>query len=106
MNKMLMAVIPRDEAENVLNALINAGFSATFIETKGGVLRQSQYTIFTACPAKKLGEVCAIIKGNCTSDIDLDQDELTKQETLNNPGMQKIGGAVVFSWDLDLFETF
>ena len=103
---MLMAVIPRDEAEHVLDALINAGFSATFIETKGGVLRQSQYTIFTACPARKQDEVRAIIKENCTTEIDLDQDELTKQETLNNPGVQRIGGAVVFSWDLDSLETF
>jgi len=106
MSKMLMAVIPRDQAEHVLDALINAGFSATFMETKGGMLRQSQYTIFTAFPAKKLGEVRAIIKENCTSDIQLDEDDLTKQEILNNSGVQKIGGAVVFSWDLDLLETY
>ena len=37
MNKMVMAVIPRDEAEHVLDALINAGYSATFMETKGGM---------------------------------------------------------------------
>jgi uncharacterized protein YaaQ len=106
MSKMLMAVIPRDQAELVLDALINAGFSATFMETKGGMLRQSQYTIFTACPAKKLAEARTIIKENCTSDIELDEDDLTKQEILNNSGVQKIGSAVVFSWDLDLLETY
>ncbi len=106
MNKMIMAVIPRDEAEHVLDELINAGFSATFMETKGGMLRQSQYTVFTAFPAKKLDEVCSIIKENCTSDIELDEDDLTRQEILNNSGVQKIGGAVVFAWDLDLLETY
>jgi len=106
MNKMLMAVIPRDEAEHVLDALINAGFSATFMETKGGMLRQSQYSLFTAFPADKLEAVCAIIKDNCTSDIVLDEDDLTKQEILNTSGVQKIGGAVVFAWDLDLLETY
>ena len=106
MNKMVMAVIPRDEAEHVLDALINAGFAATFMETKGGMLRQSQYTLFTAFPAKKLDEVCAIIKDNCTSDIELDEDDLTKQEILNSSGVQKIGGAVVFAWDLDRLETY
>lgn len=106
MSKMVMAVIPRDEAEHVLDALINAGFSATFMETKGGMLRQSQYTLFTAFPAKKLDEVCKIIKENCTVDIELDEDDLTKQEILNNSGVQKIGGAVVFAWDLDRLETY
>jgi len=48
MNKMVMSVIPRDEAEMVLAALINGGHTATFLETKGGILRQSQYTLFTA----------------------------------------------------------
>ena len=101
-----MAVIPRDEAEHVLDALINAGFSATFMETKGGMLRQSQYSLFTAFPAEKLDEVCQIIKQNCTTDIELDEDDLTKQEILNNSGIQKLGGAVVFAWDLDRLETY
>lgn len=106
MNKMVMAVIPRDEAEHVLDELINAGFSATFMETKGGMLRQSQFTLFTAFPAEKLDQVCGIIKENCTTDIELDEDDLTKQEILNNSGIQKIGGAVVFAWDLDRLETY
>jgi len=106
MSKMVMAVIPRDEAEHVLDALINAGFSATFMETKGGMLRQSQYTLFTAMEAKKLDQALAIIKENCTSDIELDEDDLTKQEILNSSGVQKIGGAVVFAWDLDRMETY
>jgi len=106
MNKMLMAVIPRDEAEHVLDALINAGYSATFMETKGGMLRQSQYTLYTAFNAEKLDVVCEIIKNNCKTDIALDEDDLTKQEILNNSIIQKIGGAVVFIWDLDKLETY
>ena len=106
MNKMVMAVIPRDEAEHVLDALIDAGFSATFMETKGGMLRQSQFTLFTAFEAEKLGEVFKIIKESCKSDIELDEDDLTKQEILENSGVQKIGGAVVFAWNLDRLEIY
>jgi len=105
MNKMVMVVIPRDEAEFVLDALIDAGYSATFMETKGGMLRQSQYTLFTAVNSEKLDSVCEIIKNSCTSDISLDEDDLTKQEILSGSGIQKIGGAVVFVWDLDRLET-
>jgi len=106
MNKMVMAVIPRDEAEHVLDALINAGYSATFMETKGGMLRQSQYTLFTAVSSETLDDVCEIIKNSCKSDIILDEDDLTKQEILENSGAQKLGGAVVFVWDLDRLETY
>jgi len=106
MNKMVMAIIPREEAELVLDALIDAGYSATFMETKGGMLRQSQYTLFTAVSGDQLDKVCEIIKHSCTSDIAFDEDDLTKQEILSNSGVQKIGGAVIFVWDLDKFETY
>jgi len=106
MNKMVMAVIPRDEAEHVLDALINAGFSATFMETKGGMLRQSQYSLFTAVSTETLDNVLDIIKNSCKTDIALDEDDLTKQEILENSGAQKLGGAVVFVWDLDRLETY
>jgi len=101
-----MAVIPHDEAEHVLDALIDAGFSATFMETKGGMLRQSQYSLFTAVSTETLDNVLDIIKNNCKTDIALDEDDLTKQEILENSGAQKLGGAVVFVWDLDRLETY
>ena len=106
MNKMVMAVIPRDEAELVLDALINAGFSATFMETKGGMLRQSQYSLFIAVSTETLDNVLDIIKNSCKTDIALDEDDLTKQEILENSGAQKLGGAVIFVWDLDRLETY
>jgi len=106
MNKMVMAVIPRDEAEHVLDALINAGFSATFMETKGGMLRQSQYSLFIAVSTETLDNALDLIKNSCKTDIALDEDDLTKQEILENSGAQKLGGAVIFVWDLDRLETY
>jgi uncharacterized protein YaaQ len=100
MDKMIMAVIPRDEAESVLDALINGGFTATFTETKGGMLRQSQYTLFTAAKSEDVDKVCRIIKENCTEDIDLDDENLAMQELAEESGSTKVGGAIVFIWDI------
>ncbi len=100
MDRMIMAVIPRDEAESVLDALINEGFTATFTETKGGMLRQSQYTLFTAVKTKDVDKVCEIIKKNCTSDVDLDEEGLARQELAEDSGSTQVGGAIVFIWDL------
>ena len=45
--KMIMAIVPRKYGDDVLSALINAGHS-NFSETRGGMLRQSQLTLFIA----------------------------------------------------------
>ncbi|MBM3138398.1 MAG: hypothetical protein FJZ98_09455 [Chloroflexi bacterium] len=100
MEKMIMAVIPRDEAEKVLDALINSGFSATFAETKGGMLRQSQYTIFSAVKSKDVDQVCDLICNNCTVDVEINDDGLARQELAEESGSPKVGGAIVFIWDI------
>ena len=41
MKKMVMAVVPRDQASRVLECLVDAGYSATYMESRGGMLRQS-----------------------------------------------------------------
>ena len=106
MNKMIMAVIPRDEAEMVLDALINGGHTATFMETKGGMLRQSQYTLFIAVEEKDVNSVRGIIESNCKVDVELNEEELAKQELLEESSINKLGGAIVFIWDLGRVETY
>lgn len=106
MKKMIMAVIPRDEAEQVLDALINAGHTATFSETKGGMLRQSQYTLFIAVEETELEKVCGIIRSNCTRSVPLDDELENELNTISSDGSARVGGAIVFIWDLDKIETY
>jgi uncharacterized protein YaaQ len=100
MDKMIMAVIPRDEAEMVLDALINKGFTATFVETKGGMLRQSQYTLFSAVKSKDVDMVCELIKNNCLADVEIDDASLAQQELAEESGSAEVGGAIIFIWDI------
>lgn len=99
MDNMVMAVIPRDEGEIVLNALIDAGHTATFIETKGGVMRQSQYTLFIVVQDKHLETICKIIEANCKVDMVIEEgsEQTGESDTINT---NKLGGAVVFVWKL------
>ncbi len=106
MDNMVMAVIPRDEAELVLNALIEAGHTATYIETKGGVMRQSQYTLFIVVQDKHLETICKIIETNCKVDMMID-GEISSQEESSEPySGNKLGGAVVFVWKLNRFLSY
>jgi uncharacterized protein YaaQ len=107
MKKMIMAVIPRDEAEQVLDALINAGHTATFSETKGGMLRQSQYTLFIAVDETDVAKVCQVIQSNCTQNVEVDdelEDELNAAVSVDDT--TRVGGAIVFIWDISKVEIY
>ena len=108
--KMIMAVVPRDEAGGVLDALIAAGHTATFTESRGGMLRQAQYTLFIAVEDDALNRMLTLISDNCRSQITVEPSEAgqPQQPTLTGSGpvTASVGGAVVFVWDLELFRTF
>ena len=95
--KMVMTIVPKKFAEETLNAIIEAGFTATFFETRGGMLRQSQTTIFSAVKDEDLVKFLRAI----TPDIDSDNTlhagfGIEKQMITYN-------GTVVFIWSLEDF---
>lgn len=100
MKKMVMAVVPRDEAENVLGALVDGGHMATFTESRGGMLRQSQMTLYIAIEADDLEEVLGIVRKHCRVDVRVESEENAEPVTTD------IGFAIVFVWDLDRFEKY
>lgn len=108
--KMIMAVVPRDEANAVLNALVAAGHAATFTESRGGMLRQAQDTLFIAVEADALKQVLTIIGDNCHTQIMVDSSEPGRsQEPARSEFTSvaaKVGGAAVFVWDLERFEIY
>lgn len=106
MDNMVMAIISREEAESVMSALIEAGHTSTVVETKGGVLRQSQYTMFIVVDEQNLEAVCKIIESNCKMDMGLEPEGLNREDIESFPEMKKLGGAVVFVWKLDQIISF
>lgn len=63
--KMIMAIVPKKYGEDVLSALINAGFTATYSETRGGMLRQSQYTLYIAVRSSDVQAALNVITDSC-----------------------------------------
>jgi len=97
MLKMILAVIPHDHADSVLNALIQANHTATFTDSRGGMLRQAQRMLFIAVDTDELESTLAIIRENCRAQAAEDNAE---------PVTTALGGAVVFVWDIERFETY
>lgn len=105
--KMVMVVVPANTAEHVLDALVNAGHTATYAETRGGMLRQSQYSLFIALKKEQLHDVMDIIKANCRTQVEMNTRPLNERTSLESPTLKAdLGGAIAFVWDIDSIETF
>lgn len=101
--KMLMAIVPRDEAERVVNALVVAGFTATVTDGRGGVLRQAQKVLYIVVAAEKLEEVLDLIRVNCRVQIKIEDSNASSDQ---NTAPANVGGAVVFIWDIARVEHY
>lgn len=105
--KMVMVVVPANTAEAVLDALVNAGHSATYAETRGGMLRQSQYSIFIALRKEQLNDVMDIIRTTCKTKVEMRTYPTKDQQTSEQTALTaEIGGAVAFVWDIESIENF
>lgn len=109
MKRMIMAVVSRDEAQNVLDALIAAGYAATFVESRGGMLRQSQLTLFIAVDKRNdVDTVLSMIREHCRREVEVGSDEEEEEGTdeLGRSVTTQLGGAAIFVWELDRIETY
>ena len=105
--KMVMAVVPRDGAENILQVLVNAGHTATISESRGGMLRQAQQVLFIAVEEESLELILSIIRDNCHSEVVVARGDSERAFSIGpTPVRSQLGGAVVFTWELDRFETY
>lgn len=105
--KMMMVVVPSNNADQVLDALVNAGHTATYAETHGGMLQQSQYSLFIAVKDEVLDDVLSIIKANCRTRVEMStQAPVDNISEIRAPVTADLGGAIVFIWDIDRLVTF
>ncbi len=103
---MVMAVMPRDEAERVLRALVAADRTATYAETRGGMLRQAQMTLFIAVEDDDVEEVLGIVENTCRSEAVIEDVGGEEESAGPMPAKPRLGGAVVFVWNVERSETF
>ena len=104
--KMVMAIMPRGEAERVLQALVAANHTATYMETRGGMLRQAQMTLFIAVKSEDLEQVLSIVQNTCRSEPVVEAVEEGGIRSAPMPARPQLGGAVVFIWEIERTEDF
>lgn len=98
---MILAIIPQDEVEPVLRALVAAGHTATYADGRGGMLRQAQQMLFIVVAESDLEPALRLIKDHCRTRIQAEAGQAEARPP-NDPApvTAKLGGAIVFVWDL------
>jgi uncharacterized protein YaaQ len=108
--KLVMSIVNSDDAQNLLDELLTAGYRATMISTTGGFLREGNATIFVGTEDEAVGDVLEIIRRNCRTRTQyvspppflIDTGELYLPTQLE----VQVGGATVFVLCVDRFERF
>lgn len=105
--KMLMVVVPSNTAERVLDALVKDGYTATYAETHGGMLQQSQLSLFIVVKKEQLDQVLEIIENNCRTRVEMSTRTAGEDITPGQaPVSADLGGAIAFVWDINRVVTF
>ena len=99
-----MAVVPKSSGTMVLDALTNAGYTATYNETRGGVLRQSQLTLYIGVKESDVDLVLDLIKSHCKTESKIHYSHTPDRFDPNGHPPIITGGAVFFIWKLEKFE--
>lgn len=105
----MLAIVPKTEAEYVLNALVDAGFTATFTETEGGVLHQQQLTMFIIVNETEVERVLSLIAENCRMQLAVTQKDdatVAVKASTAAASISDTGGAIVFIWSVERIESF
>ncbi len=108
--KLVVSIVHSDDADPLIAALRDAGFSSTKISTTGGFLREGNATILIGTEEDKVRSVLDIIQRNCHTRTQyvnplppvMEPGELY----MPNPIEVQVGGAVIFVLDVERLVRF
>jgi uncharacterized protein YaaQ len=100
--KLIAAIVQDLDADDLLDALMETGFRATKIQTTGGFLRGSNNLILIGVQSDRVDEALGMIRSRCESRTQLVHPD--DAPYLASPIEVRIGGAIVFVWELEKYE--
>lgn len=68
--KMIVAILPDEDAESVNQALISSELCVTEIASTGGFLRQGSSTLMIGVDDESVDQAIQIINNNCTPSVE------------------------------------
>ncbi len=104
--KMVLAIINYDDAQDVINSLMKAGFQITKLATTGGFLRAGNVTVLIGLDEARLDECFTIIRAHSSTrrQIVPTTAEVGMGFFPSTPVQIEVGGATVFVLNVERFE--
>lgn len=105
--KLLIIIAAAEDADRLLDKIIEAGHPVTKISSTGGFLRRGNVTLLSGVDAADVDEVLAMVRAECRP-----REEYIPVQALPFPGnlppgqplQVRAGGAIVFVLDTERFE--
>lgn len=104
---LMIAVVQAQDADSSFETLKSLGVSATRLASVGGFLGRKNVTLLIGLPIDKQNSVMAALQENCRQRVEYIAVPLESAPLpLPTPTPITVGGATIFSLDIDQFEEF
>jgi len=105
--KMMAVVIQEDDLENALRSLSGAGFGVDHLPSTGGFLSQHNITLLIGIPEGRVKDAVQILEESCKKRVKHIRAPLENSHLpFSRPVSVKIGGATVFTFDIEAYHEF
>ncbi len=105
--KLLVVIASSDDADILIQKLVQRGYPATKVGSTGGFLRRGNATVLSGVDADDVDNVLAIIRSECQARSEfVPAQALPFLESLQpaEPVEVRVGGAIVFVLPVERFE--
>ncbi len=106
--KLIMAVIHDEDANRLMQALNQGGFSVTKLASTGGFLRSGNTTVFLGVDPERIDDAIAIIEKECKSRRQMTPANHPYANVAEGyipyPVEVTVGGATIFVVDVEEFK--
>ncbi|MHC1785163.1 MAG: cyclic-di-AMP receptor [Anaerolineaceae bacterium] len=104
---LMIAVVQAQDADSSFETLKNLGVSCDRLASVGGFLGRKNVTLLIGLPVEKQNTVMAALQENCRQRVEYIAVPLESAPLpLPTPTPITVGGATIFSLDIDHFEEF
>jgi uncharacterized protein YaaQ len=108
--KLLISVVNLNDLDPLIDALVDAGYRATIINTTGGFLREGNATLLIGLTDDCVSAALEIIRANCCARVRQISAWPAAMEgekpDLPTPIEVRVGGGIVFIADMERFERY
>lgn len=106
--KLVVAIVQREDAGTLIDALTEKGYRATRINTAGGFLKEGNATVLVGVEDSKVEEVLSLVEASCNTRTQYINPLPPVMEPgefyMPYPVEVQVGGATVFVLNVERYE--